>query len=115
MSQENPLTPMKIKRYNGLWLAMPNDPRGWWIGHEIDLFMKAWKATDLPELTMFDATGERLTLWCAAMGQAAELVGMNVADWQGFEIVSRDYVVAIVQDDAVTAVQARTSDGSADA
>lgn len=89
----------QAKAHNALREAIPDDPRGWWIGDEIDLFIDQWRLLNLPELTMEDGSGSVLTLWCTDVRRAAEMVGMsdNVGNDEGFTISKGDYEVCIVQ------------------
>jgi len=89
-------------RYNTLWMTLPDDPRGWWTSEEVDVFIEQWFRQDMPTLTLHDATGERLTLWCTDVRYAAALVDManaSAIDNDGFEICKGEYSVSIVQAD----------------
>lgn len=97
---EAPLTPGAAARLNSLWLEIPTDPRDWWTGDEIEVFISQWERLRMPKLTLCDATGERLTLWCSDMRRAAEMLGMTdsiVDAAEGFEITKDAYSVGIVQ------------------
>jgi len=87
----------ETQRFNALWMTIPDDPREWWTGEEVDAFIEQWERLKLPKLTLQDATGSRLTLWCSDMRYAAALVGMDAAVGDGFEIVKGAYSVGIVQ------------------
>jgi NTP pyrophosphatase (non-canonical NTP hydrolase) len=58
--------------------AMPTDPRDWWTGEEVDVFVGAWERAGLPELTLQDATGADLTLWTKDIERAGEMLGLPV-------------------------------------
>lgn len=87
-------------RYNALYFQVADDPRDWWTAEEVDSFIAAWDRLELPKLTVQDATGERLTLWCSDVDRAAEMLGMEVGPHygaRGFEICKGEYSVGVVQ------------------
>jgi hypothetical protein len=92
----------KSSTFFALQDAIPDDPRDWWTGGEIDAFLSTWERLELPEVTMQDGSGERLTVWCTDVRRAAEMLGMTgglMGSTLGpdFEITKGAYTVAVVQ------------------
>jgi NTP pyrophosphatase (non-canonical NTP hydrolase) len=90
----------KTTRLYALLEAIPDDPRDWWAGDEVDRFIQAWTDQDLPELTMQDAEGETLTLWCTDLDYAAALLGETLTrdgERQALLLKRGEYVVCVMQ------------------
>lgn len=89
----------KTTRWNALWMAMPTDPRDWWTGEEVAAFTDQWERLDLPKLTLSDAQGEQLFLWCTDVRHAAALIDWSdhVTSDNSFSITRGEYEVCIVQ------------------
>jgi NTP pyrophosphatase (non-canonical NTP hydrolase) len=98
-AKESPLTPSTTARYNALYMAIPTDPRDWWISDETDEFLSQWERLGLPRLVLHDASSERLTLWCSDVRKAAEMIGMadHVTNDESFGITRGSYEVCVVQ------------------
>lgn len=80
--------------------AIPDDPRDWWTGCDVDEFLSVWARLGLPEVTLQDGSGEVLTLWVADVERAADLlvVGTRVYGLtRGFELTEGAYTVRVLQ------------------
>jgi NTP pyrophosphatase (non-canonical NTP hydrolase) len=78
--------------------AIPDDPRDWWAGHEVDEFLDQWARLGLPKMLLQDATGEVLTLWVDDADRAAEMLGETAGSYEGigFEMTKGAYTVLVL-------------------
>jgi NTP pyrophosphatase (non-canonical NTP hydrolase) len=84
--------PMKI-----LMEAIPDDPRGWWIGAEVDDFISAWERAELPPIVMGDAEGEVLWIVVQRLASVREVLGMAASDDSEVSIRADEYVVRVTE------------------
>jgi NTP pyrophosphatase (non-canonical NTP hydrolase) len=77
--------------------AMPDDPRGWWIGAEVDDFISAWFRAGLPPIVMLNAEGELLWIIVQRLASVREVLGMAASDDSEMSIRAGDYVVRVTE------------------
>lgn len=87
-----------VSTLDRLMQAMPNDPRDWWTGDEVDAFFDEWSRVGMPGAKLADAAGGDLTIWTDLVAASGKL-RMEIKD-TGYgphiELVSGAYTVGIV-------------------
>jgi hypothetical protein len=76
---------------------MPDDPRGWWIGAEVDDFISAWFRAGLPPIVTADAEGELFWIIVQRLASVREVLGMAASDDSEMSIRAGDYVVRVIE------------------
>lgn len=90
--------PKQLSALDRLMQAIPDDPRDWWIGEEVDAFLGEWWRAGMPEAKLHDASSEHLTIWTdlVAAAEKLRLEIKNTGYGPHIELVSGAYTVGIV-------------------